>query len=385
MLVNNKYRIVKELGKGKFGKVYQATDLHGTKVAIKYDVSNLGMLRHEATILNYLHQRQCNTNNIPKIHWYGKVPNLVEDQKTDGLCPVDFGDDDELKKEEVSHTYSCLVIPYYECTLSEYITSIKDPIHSSKNIRSLIGSSNSECGNIRSYLNRIMIQSMLSILEAIHNVYVIHRDLKPENFMMKHGQVYLIDFGLSTFFVDGDNGEHVPINTEPKQDLVGSPLYASIHVHRGYKASRRDDCIQLGYIWLYMAMGGNLPWSEGRMPSHRDLRSPNTTNFFREPKVPLPGSAKKLGTHVAGSKCKAPDGVLDHTKYIESDMSFMKIQHPMNQERYYQKQNILAKLDLSQTLTEDMNPSQQIQDYLVKCYALEYDEKPNYILSPIQS
>ena len=335
MFVNNKYRIVKELGKGKFGVVYQATDPRETKVAIKCDISNLGMLQHEATILNYLHQRRCNTKNIPKINWYGKM-NVVSG--SDIECP-------------------CLVLPYYDCTLSEYITSVKDPTKSSKNLRSVILGGNDH----DAYLNRTIIQSMLSILEAIHKVYVIHRDLKPENFMMKHGQVYLIDFGLSTFFVDGDTGMHVPMNTEPKQDLVGSPLYASINVHRGYKASRRDDCIQLGYIWLYMAMGGHLPWSEGRMPSHRDLRSPNTTNSIREPKVPVPG-------------CKAPDGVLDHTNYIESDISLMNIQHPMNQERYYQKQNILAKLN-----------DNEIQNYLVQCYALEYDAKPNYILSPIHN
>jgi casein kinase 1 len=311
-LVNHKYRIVQELGQGTFGKVYQAVDPRDTHVAIKYDTSHLGMLQHEATMLNYLHQRQCHTKNIPKILWYGK--SISPESNAIDVC----GQRIECP---------CLVIPFYECTLSTYINN------TSKNIRSLIiGDDPVENAIASLYLNRTMIQSMLSILEAIHQVYVIHRDLKPENFMLKGGQVYLIDFGLSTFFVDGDTGEHVPINTEPKRDLVGSSLYASIHVHRGYKASRRDDCIQLGYIWLYMAMGGRLPW--GR------------------------------------------------SNHIVSDISTINIQHPVNQSRYCQKVNLPAKLDDDIYVSDpEAVEFQQIQNYLVQNYALEYDAKPNYKLN----
>ena len=254
MLVNNKYQINQELGKGAFGKVYQATDLRDTKVAIKYDTSNLGILRHEATMLNYLHQRQCRTKNIPKIYWYG-MSTIPGSEKED---PMSLMVDDLAYRSSWGPMCPCLVIPYYDCTLSTYIQS-----HS-----------------FIEYKIASMIQSMLSVLEAIHNVYVIHRDLKPENFMIKQGQVYLIDFGLSTFFVDGDTGKHAPINTEPKHDLVGSPLYASVHVHRGYKASRRDDCIQLGYIWLYMTLGGHLPWEHHRSNQERYYKKQNLPAWF---------------------------------------------------------------------------------------------------------
>ena len=360
MLVNNKYRIVQELGKGKFGKVYQAVDPRDTKVAIKYDVSDMGMLRHEATMLNFLHQRQCNTKNIPKILWYGKgvVPNptdYIQERSGQTLFFVPNHISNNIPENDVgvfrNIQHPCLVIPFYDCTLSAYISSTSKP----DTIRSIM---KNETEATRYYFDKIMIQSMLSILEAIHQVFVIHRDLKPENFMMKHGQVYLIDFGLSTFFVDGESGGHVPINTEPKQDLVGSPLYTSIHVHRGYKASRRDDCIQLGYIWLYMALNGHLPWE-----------------------------------HINNN--------------IISDMSPMNIQHPKNQYIYCKKQNVLEKLDdssyssgllrrpsvsgrRSPPLWEYDNKSTallpsclsftDIQDYLVQCYALEYDTKPTYNL-----
>ena len=346
MMVNNKYRIVQELGQGTFGKVYQAVGPRDTNVAIKYDTSHLGMLQHEATMLNYLHQRQCNTKNIPKILWYG-CSHIF--QRTKKKSPDEYGKSASSESDPIDVCGQriecpCLVIPYYDCTLSTYIidgcrgspSEIQE-----RSGRTLFGriSNNipeNDVGVCRN-ITRI-VQSMLSILEAIHQVYVIHRDLKPENFMWKNGQIYLIDFGLSTFFVDGDTGGHIPINTEPKHDLVGSSLYASIHVHRGYKASRRDDCIQLGYIWLYMVMGGRLPWSGA--------------------------SGSNLASGASGSN------LASGTDGLTSDISPMNLQHPTNRLRYYQKQNILAKLD---------NYS-QIQEYLVHCYALEYDAKPTYTL-----
>jgi serine/threonine protein kinase len=74
------------------------------------------------------------------------------------------------------------------------------------------------------------------------------------------GQYKLIDFGMSTFYIDASTGKHVPRNTVPSSELTGSPLYVSLNTHQGIKPSRRDDCIQLGYVYLYMSLGGHLPW-----------------------------------------------------------------------------------------------------------------------------
>lgn len=54
---------------------------------------------------------------------------------------------------------------------------------------------------------------MLSILESVHDRYMLHRDLKPENFIIGRGeksnQLYLIDFGLSKRYID-KTGKHMP-------------------------------------------------------------------------------------------------------------------------------------------------------------------------------
>jgi len=67
--------------------------------------------------------------------------------------------------------------------------------------------------------------------------------------MIKEGEIYLIDFGLATFYM-GEDGLHVP--NVPTDHIIGSPLFVSLRVHEGHRYSRRDDLISLGYVYLWM-------------------------------------------------------------------------------------------------------------------------------------
>ena len=281
VIVRNKYQILDELGKGKFGIVYKAKTTNGDLVAIKYDITDMSILKHEVTMLNYLHQRKCNSKNIPKIVWYGKSE----------IPPM-------------GGSYSCLVLPYYDCSLKQFMAR---------------GMTDIQVLPLKSWMT-----DMLHILQSIHQLYVIHRDLKPDNFMIKDSQIYLIDFGMSTFFIHGETGKHVLNNQEPKTEIVGSPMYASIHIHEGKKASRRDDCIQLGYIFLYMILGGHLPWE--------------------------------------GIQC------------TDSVYSVSHILYPANQERCLLKKNML---NLQRLNTSD--DYQRICNYIIDCYELEYESTPSYL------
>jgi len=213
-LIANKYLPVSKIGSGKFGAVYTGKYVKTDKpVAIKIEFldTNLQTLKHETTILNYLHSK--GSEYTPQVYWYGI----------------------HLKQY-------VLVMPLYK-------RSIEDLLHSD---------SLSKIQSIK------MATKMIDILETIHTMGVIHRDIKPQNFMLNGSDIYLIDFGLSTVYVD-DNGK----NFEPRAAssyILGTPKFVSIHIHNGEDPSRRDDCISIIYILLYMMRGGHVPWENINAP-----------------------------------------------------------------------------------------------------------------------
>jgi casein kinase 1/casein kinase 1 delta len=107
-----------------------------------------------------------------------------------------------------------------------------------------------------------MIQCIY-ILESLHELFVIHRDIKPQNFMIKNQKIYLIDYGLATFFVD-ENGEHLP--NKHQESIIGTPKFLSYHNYYGNTLSRRDDLISLGYLYIYL-LNGSLPWQNNNVMS----------------------------------------------------------------------------------------------------------------------
>lgn len=206
-VIHRKYKIEKFIGNGKFGRVYQGYNIKTNEiVAIKLESSDAPckILKNETTILNYLYRKGCKC--VPFIYWFG------------------------LYLEN-----STLVMTYYEYSLDQYITNHHySPADS----------------------NRIL-KSMLKILEQIHSHFIIHRDIKPHNFMMRDGELYLIDFGMATSYSDTDE------ERTGKTDILGTPKYISIHIHNGVDPSRRDDVISACYIYLQMRLG-YLPWDQAR-------------------------------------------------------------------------------------------------------------------------
>ena len=286
-IIRDKYTVVEKIGNGKFGTVYLGYS-DKENVAIKFDNSLLGILKHEVEILYYLNEKK--SIGIPKIHWYG----VSQPYKTEN--PI---------------LYPCFVMTYYDCTLRNYISRQPNKID-------IIG----------------MINNILSILNHIHNSFVIHRDLKPDNFMIKNGEIFLIDFGLATFYIDGKTGIHVECNNY-REDIIGTLIYASYNIHLGHTHSRRDDCIQLCYIFLYIILGGSLPWEIKYIPA-----------------------------------------IIGNNNIVQTN-----IYHPYNQERCKMKE--LSNICLIPELNEKIRNGEIIQPFIIyisKCYTLKYDATPTYIL-----
>lgn len=205
-IIANKYHIDKFIGNGKFGKVYRGiNNKNKNYVAIKLEDKRTSykLLKRETSILKYLYEKKC--RSIPSVYWFGEI-------------------DDSMG----------LIMSYYDCSLFEYL-----------NIKSIN----------QSKLNYIMVKS-IQILESIHSNFVIHRDIKPQNFMIKNGELFLIDFGLATFWV---NDEQIHISNSTRQEIIGTPKYISPNIHLGWTPSRRDDIISLGYIYIYL-FAQELPW-----------------------------------------------------------------------------------------------------------------------------
>ncbi len=85
--------------------------------------------------------------------------------------------------------------------------------------------------------------------------------MKPENCLIGRGCnssiIYVIDFGLSTKYIDSATREHIPFKC--KGVITGTASYASLNAHLGYECSRRDDLETLGYVLIYL-LRGRLPW-----------------------------------------------------------------------------------------------------------------------------
>lgn len=210
MIANNKYQLLEQIGEGVFGTVFRGVyTKRGETVAIKREArwTEMKLLKHETEILKYLTDKGCDV--IPVVHWFG-----------------------------VDENFTYLVMTYYDCSLEEFM--------------------------IQKDISRILPTIMcgcIAILQQIHKLWVVHRDIKPANFMLKGRELFLIDFGLATFYLDAD-GEHVSGKTGG-DSIVGSPKYASYYVHEGWLSGRRDDMLSLGYMFMGLQQMNRLPWEDG--------------------------------------------------------------------------------------------------------------------------
>lgn len=207
-VINHKYRINIKIGNGKFGNIYLGTTLNkNSNVVIKLESTsnNFITLKNEATILKYLYENNC--RDIPSIYWYGKYLN-----------------------------YATIVMPKYDCSLYNFMLSNEKIQY------------NTLCD---------FMVSIISIINNIHDLFVIHRDIKPHHFMLKGNKLFLIDFGISTFYIN-DN-KSLKRNTNSDNSLIGSANYASINLYHGDSYSRRDDLVSICYMFIFL-FTLELPW-----------------------------------------------------------------------------------------------------------------------------
>ena len=211
--INGKYSIRKMLGEGSFGAVYEAEDLQTEKIlALKFELGT-------ATNPQLPNEYKCysslqHMDNIPKVY-----------------------DLFEYKKNKVM---------------------VMDKMGPS--LHSLF----KRCDGRFSLKTTLMIaDQLLRIIQYVHDCGLLHRDIKPQNFVTGIGplrtRVHLLDFGVSTSYLDPRTHEHMMFTTN--NGLVGTAYYVSVNTHLGDLQSRRDDLESIAYVLIQFAKG-SLPWQK---------------------------------------------------------------------------------------------------------------------------
>ena len=210
-LINQRYRVIRELNAGGMGRVYLVEDHLQQQhlVALKFlqeaTTTRLAQFKEEFAVLEQLHHR-----NLVKVY--------------------DFGESS--------------IPPGYYFTM-EYVPG--------DDWGTLCSRQRTQAGGKTDLESIISILSQLcDVLQYVHEHGILHHDIKPNNIRVTPGGVVkLVDFGLV---------RRVVSPTE-EVSLRGTPAYIAPEVLRGEPATPGADLYALG-VTLYEVLTGNLPHRE---------------------------------------------------------------------------------------------------------------------------
>ena len=210
------YRILRQLGAGGMGVVYEAEDTRlGRRVALKFlpaseaSTDAAARFEREARILSSL-----NHPNICTIHDIGTVSETGQDRR---FIVMELMEGESLRSRIHGHP-----LPVDQVV---------------------------EIGG-----------AIADALDAAHEKGIVHRDIKPANiFITRRGQAKLLDFGVAK--PGGDDGaQHDETRALAEQltvpgTTVGSINYMSPEQARGQEIDGRSDIFSLGLVIYEMATG----------------------------------------------------------------------------------------------------------------------------------
>lgn len=93
-------------------------------------------------------------------------------------------------------------------------------------------------------VDKDLINHFFLILYKLHILSIVHRDIKPENFLYStQNKLYIIDFGLSTYFNEGKKLKH----------MIGNSYYCSYNCYKEkYSYYYNDDILSLIYMLFHL-------------------------------------------------------------------------------------------------------------------------------------
>jgi tetratricopeptide (TPR) repeat protein/predicted Ser/Thr protein kinase len=210
------YRVLKKLGQGGMGEVYQARDtVLGRTVALKFVI--FGTEREAEAQQRFLREAKAAASLdhpfICEIHQVGEV-----DGKT--FIVMEYIDGETLAAR-----------------LKQGALPIKEAV-------------------------RIVLE-VAEALECAHSKGIVHRDLKPGNIMLtSQGHAKVMDFGLAKqISLVGENsaGSTGSLSLTRPGAILGTPAYMSPEQAKGERIDTRSDIFSLGVI-LYESLTGTHPF-----------------------------------------------------------------------------------------------------------------------------
>ncbi len=212
-LIGARYQIVKRIGQGGMGKVYEVNHIHlARKFALKI-ISNQVAETDEARELFYREARFASAMAHPAIT---SVVDFGEDEKVGMFMVMEFVDGEPLNKMLFREKQMSL---------------------------------------------RKAFEIILAVAEALHYIHrqnVVHCDIKTENILIGEEEieakrtrmvVKLLDFGLARSLVA----------SRASTSLSGTPHYVAPERIRGEPASPASDVYGVG-ILMYELLTGQVPW-----------------------------------------------------------------------------------------------------------------------------
>ncbi len=226
-LIGQRYRILREIGKGGMGVVYSAIDrLTGQFVALKQVTTQPEQLRFasqfEYTITLAATQSIDATRAAPRLALANEFKLLASLRHPNIISVLDYGFDVNQQ-------------PFFTMDLLENAPTILDAAREQSRKKQI----------------DLIIQS-LQALRYLHRRGILHRDLKPGNIFVRDDLVKVLDFGLSV------------TRTDVMRTTSGTLAYMSPELIRGGLASEASDIYALGMIALEM-FGGSYPFPLGNV------------------------------------------------------------------------------------------------------------------------
>jgi serine/threonine protein kinase len=246
-----RYSIVRRLGEGGMGVVYEAHDRErrrsvALKTLLRFDPNTLYLLKQEFRALADVHHRNL-------VHLYELV------QPDDG--PLFFTMELVEGATFVEHVQGGRAAPGSHATGSggsgSSTSTVNRPVRAGPPGLSLAPPSALGEEPTPADLERLRpaLRQLVQGLRALHAAGKLHRDVKPSNVLVSSaGRVVVLDFGIAL--------ELSRAADESDGNIVGTPVYMSPEQAEGMVPTPASDWYSVG-VMLYEALTGRRPFDGG--------------------------------------------------------------------------------------------------------------------------